>query len=252
MILSRFVALSVSLTRKVSLLQLGKLGFFRQSREIPLIIRDPRPSADGGRGQRVEACTEHIDIAPTLIEAMGGVVPPVSSLCNCAERSAGFGRSGSDAVVVGRRWTAARCCRSCSTARSRRSTVGAQHRTTNTTSAPSPRPTSRRRSASGDHDRLHASSLAGLRLSHRWCPRFAECGLSVLHGFRHNGVRFNFVYFTAKDLPPLLYDVSNDPAESVDLAQNAEYAEVVLLCTTELLSHRMAHAECAAATSNPP
>ena len=89
------------------------------------------------------------------------------------------------------------------------------------------------------------SFLAGLRLSHRWCPRFAECGLSVLHGFHHNGVRFNFVYFTAKDLPPLLYDVTNDPGESVDLAQNAEYAEVVLLATTELLSHRMAHAECA-------
>ena len=97
---------------------------------------------------------------------------------------------------------------------------------------------------------MHASSLAGLRFSHRWCPRFAECGLSVLHGFHHNGVRFNFVYFTAKDLPPLLYDVTNDPGESVDLAQNAEYAEVVLLATTELLSHRMAHAECAT-TFNP-
>ena len=55
--------------------QLGKLGFFRQSYEIPLIIRDPRASADGGRGQRVAAVTEHIDIAPTLIEAMGGTVP---------------------------------------------------------------------------------------------------------------------------------------------------------------------------------
>ena len=64
-------------------------------------------------------------------------------------------------------------------------------------------------------------------------------------------MRFNFVYFTAKDLPPLLYDITNDPAESVDLAQNAEYAEVVLLCTTELLSHRMAHAGCVAATTNP-
>ena len=62
-------------------------------------------------------------------------------------------------------------------------------------------------------------------------------------------MRFNFVYFTAKDLPPLLYDITNDPAESVDLAQNAEYAEVVLLCTTELLSHRMAHAECDAAAT---
>jgi hypothetical protein len=32
--------------------------------------------AAGGRGHRVAACTEHVDIAPTLIEAMGGVVPP--------------------------------------------------------------------------------------------------------------------------------------------------------------------------------
>lgn len=54
---------------------MGKLGFFRQSYEIPLIIRDPRASADSGRGQRVTAVTEHIDIAPTLIEAMGGMLP---------------------------------------------------------------------------------------------------------------------------------------------------------------------------------
>ena len=56
--------------------QVSKLGFYRQSYEIPLIIRDPRPAADSSRGKRVEAFTEHCDIAPTLIEAVGGVPPP--------------------------------------------------------------------------------------------------------------------------------------------------------------------------------
>ena len=60
--------------------QLGKLGYFRQSYEIPLIIRDPRPSADGGRGARIAAYTEHVDVAPTLIDAVGGGRSPRASL----------------------------------------------------------------------------------------------------------------------------------------------------------------------------
>ena len=42
--------------------QIGKLGFFRGSYEIPLIIRDPRPCADSSRGAVVTAPTEHVDI----------------------------------------------------------------------------------------------------------------------------------------------------------------------------------------------
>ena len=33
-------------------------------------------AADSSRGRRVDAFTEHCDIAPTLIEAVGGVTPP--------------------------------------------------------------------------------------------------------------------------------------------------------------------------------
>jgi hypothetical protein len=47
--------------------QLGKLGFFRQSYEIPLIIRDPRPSADGGRGARVDAYVHTHDMTLVII-----------------------------------------------------------------------------------------------------------------------------------------------------------------------------------------
>ncbi len=45
---------------------LGKTGYFDQSAHIPLIIRDPRPASNAGRGQSVRAFTESIDVMPTL------------------------------------------------------------------------------------------------------------------------------------------------------------------------------------------
>ena len=39
-------------------------------------MRDPRPTADAGRGQTVEAFTEAVDVLPTLNELMGLEVPP--------------------------------------------------------------------------------------------------------------------------------------------------------------------------------
>ena len=53
----------------------GKLGFFDQSYHVPLIIRDPRPEARAGRGRRVEAFTESVDVAPTILAALGLPVP---------------------------------------------------------------------------------------------------------------------------------------------------------------------------------
>lgn len=52
---------------------LGKGGYFEQSYHLPLIVRDPRETAQ--RGASVDAFTEAVDIAPTLIEMMGGQVP---------------------------------------------------------------------------------------------------------------------------------------------------------------------------------
>lgn len=53
----------------------GKCGWFEGSYHIPLIVRDPRASADAGRGRLVEAFTENVDIMPTLLEAIGAEVP---------------------------------------------------------------------------------------------------------------------------------------------------------------------------------
>ena len=54
----------------------SKTGFFDASYRLPLIVRDPRPTADSGRGQTVEAFTEAVDVLPTLNELMGLEVPP--------------------------------------------------------------------------------------------------------------------------------------------------------------------------------
>jgi len=49
---------------------LGKGGFYDQSYHVPLVIRDPRQRKAAGR--RVDAFTEAVDIAPTLVDIMGG------------------------------------------------------------------------------------------------------------------------------------------------------------------------------------
>ena len=52
-----------------------KLGWFDQSYRVPLIVRDPRPSADGGRGTIVERFTEHVDVTPTILDLLGIEIP---------------------------------------------------------------------------------------------------------------------------------------------------------------------------------
>ena len=50
---------------------LGKTGFYDQSAHIPLIIHDPRPSADGARGRTVTDFTQAIDLMPTILAFAG-------------------------------------------------------------------------------------------------------------------------------------------------------------------------------------
>jgi arylsulfatase A-like enzyme len=52
---------------------IGKGGYFDGSYHIPLIVRDPRPGA--ACGHRVSQFTEHVDILPTMMEAIGAPVP---------------------------------------------------------------------------------------------------------------------------------------------------------------------------------
>ena len=54
---------------------MGKLGYFDSSYHIPLIIRDPRATADPGRGLQVNAFTENIDIMPTMLDWLDIEIP---------------------------------------------------------------------------------------------------------------------------------------------------------------------------------
>ena len=49
--------------------------FHEQSVKIPLIVYDPRNSADATRGTTCDALVESIDLAATFVEAAGGKVP---------------------------------------------------------------------------------------------------------------------------------------------------------------------------------
>lgn len=52
---------------------LGKGAFFPQAFHVPLVIADPRRPQ--GHGRRVTAFTEHVDLLPTILEAMRLPVP---------------------------------------------------------------------------------------------------------------------------------------------------------------------------------
>lgn len=54
---------------------LGKGGYFDGSYAVPCIIRDPRAHAIETRGARITAFTEHVDIMPTLLDAIGAEIP---------------------------------------------------------------------------------------------------------------------------------------------------------------------------------
>ena len=56
---------------------LGKSGYFDGAAHIPLILRDPRPAADAGRGRTVAAFTESVDVMPTLL-ALAGLAAPAN------------------------------------------------------------------------------------------------------------------------------------------------------------------------------
>ena len=54
---------------------LEKLGFWDESYHVPLIVVDPTPEADAGRGTVVDAVTEWVDVLPTICEFMDAEVP---------------------------------------------------------------------------------------------------------------------------------------------------------------------------------
>ena len=63
-----------------------------------------------------------------------------------------------------------------------------------------------------------------------------ECQLAILRG-----ARWKYVFFAA--LPPLLFDLQNDPYEMNDLAPDPAYQSVLLEMAHKMLSWRLVHQE---------
>lgn len=63
-----------------------------------------------------------------------------------------------------------------------------------------------------------------------------QCTMAV-----QRGTRFKYVQFAA--LPPLLFDLENDPGEFNDLAASGQHASVALSCAQAMLRWRMLHEE---------
>ena len=54
---------------------LGKLGYFDESYHIPMVVRDPRATANGTRGTIAESFTEAVDVMPTILDWLGVAAP---------------------------------------------------------------------------------------------------------------------------------------------------------------------------------
>ncbi|HVU22322.1 MAG TPA: alkaline phosphatase family protein [Rhizomicrobium sp.] len=165
---------------------LGKCGYFDGSYHIPLIVRDPRATADASRGLIVEDFTENVDVMPTMLDALGLDIP-----VQCD------GRSLSPFVEFG--------------------TAPANWRT----------------EAHWEYDFRDPADDAGektLGLT------LHQCTMNVVRGRR-----YKYVHFTK--LPPLFFDLEQDPGEFTDLSRDPAHLPLVLEHAQKLLSWRMNHDE---------
>jgi arylsulfatase A-like enzyme len=78
----------------------GKPHFYEQTMHVPLLVRDPRPEANGTRGSGHLDLVENVDIAPSICEFLGmpplprsqgtSLLPVVSGQVNAQGRTAAF------------------------------------------------------------------------------------------------------------------------------------------------------------------
>jgi arylsulfatase A-like enzyme len=165
---------------------IGKVGYFDQSYHIPLIIRDPRPTADPGRGKQFDAFTENVDLMPTMLDWLGLDIP-----AQCDGQSLLPIMHSGDV------------------------------------------PESWRREVHWEFDfrKVYEVSTVGA-----FDFGTHQSSLSVIRD-----QQYKYVHFTA--LPPLLFDLRQDPGEFVNLVDNPEYQSILLEYAQKMLSWRMKHTD---------
>ena len=143
---------------------LEKLGYWDESYHVPLIVVDPRRSADRTRGRVVDAVTESVDVLPTICDYIGAEVPLQADGWSLAP----FLETGAPPE----HW----------------------------------RDTAHFEWAFSDPVNRYAEQAFGLPMSH--------CSLAVSRGPRHKYVQFGAA---ADLLPPLLFDLDEDPGQTHNL-----------------------------------
>lgn len=165
---------------------LGKIGYFDDSFHIPLVIVDPRKTADATRGTIVDKFTETVDIMPTLLDAMGRGTPRP---CN-----------GRSLVPFLRGETPADW----------RTEVHYEFDF---------RPV---------YDGAHNPPPFGLAID--------QCNLAVVRD-----AKYKYVHFTG--LPPLFFDLEDDPDQFRNRADDPAMAPRMLEYAQKMLSWRLEHAD---------
>lgn len=163
--------------------QFSKYTYFDQSFHIPLIVRDPRPQADAGRGTQIDAFTENVDVMPTILDCVGVHAP---AQCD-GESLLPFCRG-----EIPDTWRDAA------------------------------------------HWEFDFRDLVAEDTGRFLGLRPDQCSLAVLRG-----ERFKYVHFAG--LPPLLFDLQEDPHELRNLATDPASQSLVLDHASRLLSWRMSH-----------
>jgi len=164
--------------------QFGKYGYFDQSFHIPLIVRDPTAAA-AGRGRRIDAFTENVDVMPTILEWLDLEVPnqcdglPLLPFCHGADPEA---------------W---------------------------------------RQEAHWEYD---FRDVIDMKYEEALGLTPDQCTMNVIRG-----ARYKYVHFTS--LPPLFFDLEQDPMEFNNLVDDPAYRDRVLEYAGKMLSWRMNHDE---------
>lgn len=162
----------------------GKLGYFDSSYHIPLIVRDPRTSADASRGMQVDVFTENVDIMPTMLDWLDIEIP---SQCD--------GLSLMPIINSGKV------------------------------------PQNWRTEVYWEFD---FRSVLDDSVEKYFGITAHQCNLAVVRD-----EQYKYVHFGA--LPPLFFDLKNDPHEFVNQAQNSAYQSLLLDYARKMLSRRMNH-----------